>query len=204
MIKCPKDRSEFEIIFQRVGRYHRYIFVSPDGEFLAEGANPLEAARAVAPILQELRNKGNWCRISAYKSLGEPAIRTLRDAGADCRFRLLDWPPSLPPGVLPPAPPPIFSSWDDYLARTSQPERMARCREAAKRANRKRLFSVVPEMRLTGQHIWGILGAALGRCAHCGSLAVERRPVGPHYRCAVAMGASWASCREPGACQTAV
>ena len=83
------------------------------------------------------------------------------------------------PGTSPTDPPPLFLSWDDYLAKTSIGERMSRCSATAKRANRKRLLSAAVETRLSGQDVWAILEAAKGRCAHCGSLAVENRPSNP-------------------------
>jgi hypothetical protein len=56
---------------------------------------------------------------------------------------------------------------------------MAKCRDHAKKANRKRLLSEAPETRLTAQDVWANIEAAKGRCFHCGSLAVERRPSSP-------------------------
>ena len=84
------------------------------------------------------------------------------------------------PGTpTPDPPPPVFLSWDDYLARATCGQRMARCHAAAKKANRKRLLSDAPATRLTGRDVWAIVEAAQGRCAHCGSLAVESRPSDP-------------------------
>jgi hypothetical protein len=81
------------------------------------------------------------------------------------------------PGMdVPPPPAPSYLSWDDYLARTSHAERMARCARIAAKANKKRLLSEAPKIRLTTGQVWAILEAARGRCAHCGSLAVEGRP----------------------------
>jgi hypothetical protein len=80
-------------------------------------------------------------------------------------------------GVItsPPAQP-IYLSWDDYVSRTTPATRLARCAQAAKKANRKRLLSKAPTVRLTALDVLGVLEAAQGRCAHCGSLAVESRP----------------------------
>jgi hypothetical protein len=64
----------------------------------------------------------------------------------------------------------------DYLQRTTRSERMVRCYAAAKKANRKRLLSGAPNNRLSGADVWNVIEAARGRCAHCGSLAVESRP----------------------------
>ena len=74
------------------------------------------------------------------------------------------------------APPPVFTSWADYLKRTSRSERMVRCYAAAKKANRKRLLSDAPSSRLSGPDVWNVIEAARGRCVHCGSLAIETRP----------------------------
>ena len=85
------------------------------------------------------------------------------------------------PGVEPaPAAPPTFVSWADYLARTTTVERTAKCNAAAKKANRERLLSAAPESHLYGKDVWAICEAVRGRCAHCGSLAVERRPSKPN------------------------
>jgi hypothetical protein len=84
------------------------------------------------------------------------------------------------PGVpVPEPPPPVFASWTDYLQRTTPGQRMVRCYAAAKKANRKRLLSDAPNELLGGRDIWAMIEAAHGRCAHCGSLAVETRPSSP-------------------------
>lgn len=84
------------------------------------------------------------------------------------------------PGVfLPDAPPPVFLSWGDYLARTTRSQRMARCYAAAKKTNRKRLLSVSPAFPIHGSDVWAVIEAARGRCVHCGSLAVDGRPSNP-------------------------
>ena len=76
-------------------------------------------------------------------------------------------------------PAPIYTSWADYLAQTTWAPVRQRCREIAKRANRKRLLSPMPEHSVTRLIVWQVLSEARGRCAHCGSLAVERRPSDP-------------------------
>jgi hypothetical protein len=98
-----------------------------------------------------------------------------RDPGRNSTPRI-QW-----PGVeTAPAPPPTFRSFDDYLARTSAAKRKAKCSAAAQKANRKRLLSSAPEVHLTGKDVWAVFEAAKGRCAHCGSLAVEGRPSKPN------------------------
>lgn len=71
---------------------------------------------------------------------------------------------------------PTYTSWADYLERTTVSQRMLWCRKKAERANRKRLMSGEPEVKLSGADVWAVLEAAQGRCDHCGSLAVETRP----------------------------
>lgn len=78
-------------------------------------------------------------------------------------------------------PPPLFLSWKDYLARTSDAERIAWCREKAKKANRTYANSP-PRPKITKQQVWEVLKAAQGGCAYCGSLAVEHAPVNPVTR----------------------
>jgi hypothetical protein len=81
------------------------------------------------------------------------------------------------PGMqLPPQPAPVYACWEDYLVRTIGTDRMARCAVSAKKANQKRLLSEIPKVRVTAQQVWAVLESSQGRCAYCGSLAVERRP----------------------------
>lgn len=49
-----------------------------------------------------------------------------------------------------------------------------------KRSNRERLMSATPNDCLTGDHVWAVLEAAEGRCAHCRSPALENRPSKPN------------------------
>jgi hypothetical protein len=79
-------------------------------------------------------------------------------------------------------PPPVYHSWGEYLQVTSAAERLQWCRAKAKIANRTRLMSGAPERKITANEVWTILEATEGRCAYCGSLAVERRPSGPEGR----------------------
>jgi hypothetical protein len=53
---------------------------------------------------------------------------------------------------------------------------MAWCRKKATRANRPRLMSGPPDVKITGVDVWAVLEAAEGRCEYCRSLAVENRP----------------------------
>jgi hypothetical protein len=91
-------------------------------------------------------------------------------------------PPAIqwPSTITPPVPEPTYLSFADYLARTTHAERMVRCHAAAKKANRGRLLSSAPKHRLSGDDVWNVIEAARGRCAHCGSLAVENRPSKPN------------------------
>ncbi|PZS40765.1 MAG: hypothetical protein DLM62_01115 [Pseudonocardiales bacterium] len=77
------------------------------------------------------------------------------------------------------APPPVYASFSDFLAKTTPGQRLAWCRTKAKKANGERLMSPAPEHRITAADVATILMTARGRCAHCGSLAVERRPSNP-------------------------
>jgi hypothetical protein len=79
-------------------------------------------------------------------------------------------------------PPPLYTSWYEYLAGTTAEERLRWCQAKAKTANRTRLMSGAPERPITATEVWDVLDAANGRCAHCGSLAVEPRPSGPNGR----------------------
>jgi hypothetical protein len=74
---------------------------------------------------------------------------------------------------------PIFESWDDFLARTTERERRIRCQQIAKGANRKRLMSAGVALKLNADDVWRVIERAKGRCIHCRSLCVENRPTGP-------------------------
>jgi len=88
--------------------------------------------------------------------------------------------PQAPESEAPgPAPAPAYMSWEDFLARTTDAGRMAWCRKKATRANRPRLMSGAPDVKITGADVRAVLEAARGRCEYCGSLAVENRPSGP-------------------------
>jgi hypothetical protein len=84
------------------------------------------------------------------------------------------------PGVeVPPAPEPVFLSWDDYISKTLERDRMRRCHSAASKANQKRFLSRAPDIKITGRMVWGIVEVAKGRCFHCNSFATENRPSNP-------------------------
>ncbi len=72
-----------------------------------------------------------------------------------------------------------FRSWEDFLTRTSQSERIRWCAIKAKVANRQRLISGSPKTLMTAAQVWEVLSKAEGRCSYCGSLALERRPSDP-------------------------
>jgi hypothetical protein len=75
--------------------------------------------------------------------------------------------------------PPVYVSWEGFLDLTTSADRMAWCRNKAKRANRPRLMSGPPDVKITGADVWAVLEAAKGRCEYCGSLAIENRPSDP-------------------------
>jgi len=110
----------------------------------------------------------------------EARLRDLTDEQADRIRQRLQPRPEGPPQTCAPAPEPTYSSWQDYLERTTNADRRAWCARKAKVANRERLMSGRPEHRLGTEDVWRVLEAAQGRCAGCGSLAVERRPSKPN------------------------
>lgn len=75
--------------------------------------------------------------------------------------------------------PPVYLSWEDFLDRTTPSQRMEWCRKKAAKANKRRLMSGVPDVRITGADVMAVLDLAKGRCGYCGSLAVENRPSTP-------------------------
>jgi hypothetical protein len=88
-----------------------------------------------------------------------------------------------PPESTAPAPPPLYTSWEDYLARTSSAERRGSCARKRKVANRERLMSGKPDSLLTVDDVWTVLETARGRCIHCFSLVLcEGSVVADHER----------------------
>ena len=79
-----------------------------------------------------------------------------------------------------PSPPPVYASWSDFLERTTLAERRRWCAAKATKANGERLMSGIPEHKITTDDVLTILIRAEGRCVHCGSLAIERRPSQPN------------------------
>ena len=90
--------------------------------------------------------------------------------------------PGRPPTATGVPPPPVYASWEDFLARTTPAERRRWCTTKASKANGPRLMSGRPEAMISTEDVLAVLEQARGRCAHCGSLAVERRPPGPWGR----------------------
>lgn len=74
----------------------------------------------------------------------------------------------------------MFTSWEDFLERTTEKERMDWCRAKANKANRKRLLSDEPTVKLTAEDVWRVLESYKGHCYYCGSLALENRPSKPN------------------------
>jgi hypothetical protein len=87
--------------------------------------------------------------------------------------------PLSPPPQSGASPTPRFASWADFIAQTTPAERRAWCARKAKKANGPRLMSGSPSEKVSADDVWQVLVAARGRCAHCGSLAVENRPSRP-------------------------
>lgn len=89
-------------------------------------------------------------------------------------------PPVAPPERPGEPSPPLYTSWNDYLAKTTPAMRRRWCAAKTKKANAPRLMSGSPALVITADDVWAVLEAARGRCAHCGSLAVEKRPSMPN------------------------
>lgn len=82
--------------------------------------------------------------------------------------------PPLSSGTPPPSP--VYPTWSQFLAEVPVSSLRKWCSAKANKANDPRLMSGTPEAKITGRDPWAILSAAQGRCSHCGSLAIERRP----------------------------
>jgi hypothetical protein len=79
-------------------------------------------------------------------------------------------------------PPPLWRTFEDFLAGVPTREIRYWCGRKAVRANRERLMSGRPKDRITTSDVVSVLTEARGRCSHCGSLAVEGAPMHPQTR----------------------
>ena len=118
---------------------------------------------------------------------GDEILYRLTQVDEETREAVLDkispagnW--SMPGVPILEAPPPLYPSWRDYIERTTSRERLTWCREKAKKANRKRLLSNVPQYKLSAAEVWEAMLLNRGRCTYCGSLAVEKKPFDPALR----------------------
>jgi len=75
-----------------------------------------------------------------------------------------------------------FLTYEEFFAATFLPDIRSWCGEKARRANRNRLMSGRPAEKVTTDEVPSILISSKGRCAYCGSLAVERTPKHPETR----------------------
>lgn len=73
-------------------------------------------------------------------------------------------------------PEPLYASWEDYVEHTTEQTRRAWLRRKVSKANSVRLLGGRPEGRLRLADAVSLLEEARGRCAACGSLAVEPTP----------------------------
>lgn len=159
---------------------------SDDGR-ISIGGTIGEVVDGAVPLLRRLAEGGGVCHVLSYVSLGNDRSAALKSVGASVKVDLNGAlrrrnaePPSkrwqMPGDVVPAAAAPTFACWKDFLSRTTPSERLRRCYAAAKKANRKRLLSQAPTVKITRYDVWAVIERAKGRCAHCGSLAVESRP----------------------------
>jgi hypothetical protein len=123
-----------------------------------------------AKVEREAPTREELLRFAATLPPGEAAVLLAKARPA----------PQMPEsGTALAAGPPVYASWEDFLDRTTASARMAWCQGKAKRANRPRLMSGPPDVKITGADVWAVLEHAKGRCEYCGSLAVENRPSAP-------------------------
>ena len=164
-----KAAEPIEITYRKVG--NRYVFASADYKVLIAHHDEREAAARFVRLAEGLRRKGAVIpfRVEAYAPLG-PALRAIRETGSIWQTAPRRQPQPLrrPPWQMPGSetldpPPPLYASWEDYLARTSPAERLAWCAAKAKVANRTRLLSAAPKLKLTGREVLRVLEAAKGR-----------------------------------------
>lgn len=79
-------------------------------------------------------------------------------------------------------PPPLWRTFEDFLAGAPMREIRYWCSRKAVRANRERLMSGRPKERITTNDVVSVMTDACGRCSHCGSLAVQGAPMHPETR----------------------
>ncbi len=72
--------------------------------------------------------------------------------------------------------PPEYPSWAAFVEQVPLPVVLGWCAAKAKTANRSRRKSGPPDESVTRDDVLVVMESAQGRCRHCGSLAVERRP----------------------------
>jgi hypothetical protein len=73
------------------------------------------------------------------------------------------------------APEPVYTSWTDYLSRTSYGQRMKRCNGASKRANRTHVCFWTKKFKPNDAHNAHLISLIQGPCVLCGAL--------PHTQC---------------------
>jgi hypothetical protein len=120
-------------------------------------------------------------RVAPTRAELEAVLATLPPEEAEKVRRRTSPAPANPPPEAPATgrPAPRFASWHSYIERTSEAERRRWCAQKAHKANASRLMSGAPKHRVTADEVLAVLTAAQGRCAHCGSLALENRPSTP-------------------------
>ncbi|MDQ2873546.1 MAG: hypothetical protein M3Y33_01415 [Actinomycetota bacterium] len=150
----------------------------PDGDairfmdsFVPDG-DPEVCEQYLDEFLDHLR--ADHRRWSAHVAVhGADAAWTLETGRPEADVRLLHF------ETQPTSAPPRYESWEHYLASTTPAERRAMCAPRTKKANAARLMSAAPERRVIADDVWRIVEAAKGRCAHCGSLCLEKPPYDP-------------------------
>lgn len=160
----------------------------PDGREPSDpdGAVPRRDESALAMYLRWFQpHEGRQVRLTELPGLLGPTAEEFLDFAAGLpsaqvrdlfsRARIATPPFAARRPAADPAPP-AFLSWEDFLTRTKAAEVMAWCRAKAKKANGSRLISGKPAVRVTAEDVWGVMAAARGCCAYCGSLAVQKRP----------------------------
>jgi hypothetical protein len=102
----------------------RYVFATRDREIWIANRDKAAAASFFHRMAYGFAEKGVKLYVEAYEDLGVWR-KPLKDVGVACRLRVGHTPPALDPirwqmpgDPVPKPPPPIYSSWEDYLAKT--------------------------------------------------------------------------------------
>lgn len=174
---CPKHRGKHSGRNAKRANRQRISSTCTDCGAPIPAYTPCACMMSGAPTPES--SEANWPREAPTQPELLEAVSALQPGQAVAILARAVVAPLAPPPQSGAPPTPRFASWADFIALTTPAERRAWCVHKAKKANGSRLMSGSPSEKITADDAWQVLVAARGRCAHCGSLAVENRPSRP-------------------------